>query len=270
VAVVSRRPQEGWKAFSSLKLAMSEFNPERVIIANETHLHEETLREVQAATPNCHILVEKPLFAQFPADMASLRTEHVFVAYHLRFHPLIEELVRRTGNTPIVGWNSYVGQNLASWRSRDYRESYSSNSAQGGGALRDLSHEVDMLRFIGGEIEFLAAHGGHFSNLETDADDTYSLLLKATYCSHANVSLNCVDHLGQRRLTVHTSDETFELDFIAGTWRDKSGTRILCDDRNAPYMSMVRDFLNHSQKLCSFEEGLQTLQLIVTAEKESK
>ena len=47
------------------------------------------------------------------------------------------------------------GQYLPAWRpSRDYRETYTAQSAQGGGILLDASHEIDYVRWIGGEIAF--------------------------------------------------------------------------------------------------------------------
>ena len=51
-----------------------------------------------------------------------------------------------------------VGQFLPSWRPNiDYRESVSARKALGGGALLELSHEIDYLMWIFGDIDWVKA-----------------------------------------------------------------------------------------------------------------
>jgi predicted dehydrogenase len=268
VAVCSQRPQADWRNFQSLSNAMSEFQPEYVVIANETSKHGSTLDEVLGNSSGVKgILVEKPLYAFLPQRRPELAVQKVKVAYNMRFHPLIIELRSRLGSTPILGWMAYVGQHLAAWRpQRDYRQVYSSKRSEGGGVIRDLSHEIDMLQFLAGSPTYVAGLGGKVSALESDADDIFSLLLKSSNCKHANIHMNCVDHLTQRRLTVQTEAETFELDFIAGTFRDRLGVRVLVSDRNESYLNMARAFMAHDERMCSFKEGWNINVLIEQAE----
>jgi len=268
VTVCSQRPQADWRNFPKLGQALSEFQPDYVVIANETAKHGSCLDEVLKNSSGVKgILVEKPLYAFLPQQYPALATQKVKVAYNMRFHPLIIELRSRLGSMPILGWNAYVGQHLTGWRpQRDYRHVYSSKRSEGGGAIRDLSHEIDMLLFLTGSPSYVAGMGGKVSALESDADDVFSLLLKTPNCKHANIHMNCVDHLTQRKLTVHTETETFELDFIAGTFRDKQQTRTLVVDRNESYVNMARAFIAHDERMCSFEEGWNINALIEQAE----
>jgi predicted dehydrogenase len=266
VALCSKRDQNEWKTYSDLETALEDYGPEFVVISNETSLHHSTLKTVLKKTKS-QVLVEKPLFDRSMDDFSTAEKQRVSVAYNLRFHPLIQELQNRLSNQSIVSWLAYVGQNLSTWRpQRDYKEVYSAKKSMGGGALRDLSHELDMFQFLAGKPELLSSHGGKLSTLETDADDVYSVLVKSKVCAHGNIHMNCVDHLTQRRLTVITNTQTFELDLIAGTLKDNKGPELASINKNESYLQLAKAFLNQDKRLCSFEEGLNILELIEKAE----
>ena len=44
---------------------------------------------------------------------------------------------------------------LPQWRKKNYKKSYSSNAKLGGGVSLDLSHEIDYIQWIFGNINFL-------------------------------------------------------------------------------------------------------------------
>jgi predicted dehydrogenase len=71
-----------------------------------------------------------------------------------------------------------IGQYLPSWRpDTDYRQSVSARRELGGGALLELSHELDYLRWIFGEVEWVRATLSHQSSLVIDVEDTAHLIL---------------------------------------------------------------------------------------------
>lgn len=270
IAVCSRRAQPDWTAYSNLEKALREFKPDYVVIANETALHHDTLATVLSIHPDVRsILVEKPLFAE-PPSHSFPGTEKVKVAYNLRFHPLTQKLKAVVRDEPLIGWSSYVGQNLEGWRpQRDYRESYSAQKAKGGGVLLDLSHEIDLFQFISGQAEFVTGYGGKFSALEIDSEDTFSLIVKSRRCPHATLHMNYIDRLTQRHLTLHTNSATYALDYIAGTWRDLTGVETLTFDRNESYVGLTKAFLAGSKEVCDFESALTINRIARQAETQS-
>lgn len=262
VAAYSRRASNEQHAYSDLCIALSDFKPSHVVIANETSGHGSVLNEVLASSEVKKVLVEKPLYAFIP-EAHPARTQDVSVAYNFRFHPMVRLLKEKIQGQKMIGWHSYVGQFLPSWRpTRDYRDVYSSLKSAGGGVLRDLSHEVDLFGYFAGEYELKASHGGHFSPLQSDVEDTYSILLSARDCPHANIHLNCIDKLGQRFLTVHTEEESVSIDLLSGKWRDSSGEKVIRFDRNDSYIEMSKAFLRNDKELCNYEQGLRINKLI--------
>lgn len=270
VAVLSRRKSDLQDSYTDPEEVMKKFAPSHVVVANETSLHCRTLSWVLNFTSVCGVLVEKPLYAHLYEAVADCRGKNVQIAYNLRFHPLVKRLKNKIGNQRIISWHAYVGQDLRTWRSgRDYTDSYSASREAGGGVLRDLSHELDLLQYFAGNVNYLSARGGHFSELKTDAEDCYSLLLNAENCVHANVHLNCIDQLGQRYMTIVTDSDTYHLNLVTGLWRDTRESIIMEFDRNESYIEMSRAFLNADPHVCSYGEGLAINKLIETVESKA-
>ena len=103
------------------------------------------------------------------------------VGYRLRFAASVREFKREVDSPRFGGVLSVraeTGQYLPDWRNgRDYRATASARGESGGGVLRELSHEIDYLRWIFGDIEWLSAWCGKQSDLEIDVEDTVHLTL---------------------------------------------------------------------------------------------
>lgn len=267
VRVLSRRILDGVSSYSDLDEALKVFNPTHVVIANETSEHGPTLQTLREKT-EAAVLVEKPLYAFLPTQPLS-NSNNVFVAYNLRFHPLVKKLKEALHGKKIVSWHAYVGQNLEKWRpGRDYTKVYSASKELGGGAIRDLSHEIDMFRYFAGASELKGSHGGHFSKLSSTADDHYSVLLSSSNCPHANIHMNCMDRIVQRFVTTHTEDESYSIDLITGRWRTSKSDENHTIDGNTSYVEMARAFLSGAKgQLCTYQEAWETNVLIEKAER---
>lgn len=265
-AVVSRRSLSEYNCFKSVAEAVEKFNPEFAVICNETSLHGDSLNEILSFASIKKVMVEKPLYAILP-KVAPSRAADVSVAYNLRFHPMIAELKILLRDQKLLNWNAYVGQYLPNWRpGRDYTQVYSSSRENGGGAVRDLSHEIDLFRFFADDFKLKGAQGGHISKLETDADDSFTLLLTSPKCVHSTVHMNCLDRLTQRFMIVNTDTETYHLDLVQGKWRDSKGERLIEFDRNASYVELAKAFLQNDPRLCSYQQGWDTNKIIEVAE----
>ena len=135
-------------------------------ICNATNKHEQALLEILNANYEGKILIEKPLSIS-QSILEKKNIKNILVSFNLRFHPLIKILKEELENEEIIQVCSYVGQYLPEWRpGRDYREVYSAKRSEGGGVLRDLSHEIDFLAYLTGQITHVSAFGGKLSALE--------------------------------------------------------------------------------------------------------
>ena len=161
------------------------FAPEIAIVANPASFH------MGAAIPlaecGAHLLIEKPLadsIADIPRliELCERKKRVLMTGYNLRFLPSLirfrdlvhgGELIGR-----VVSIRCEIGQYLPNWRPEsDYRTGVSARKALGGGALLELSHEIDYLRWIFGEVAWVKASLLCQSDLEIDVEDTAHLIL---------------------------------------------------------------------------------------------
>lgn len=267
-AVVSRRQVDFPFVYSGLVSALTGHRPGYVVVANSTSLHHDTLAELAAAGYSGRVLVEKPLF-DLCRPIPTSAFQSISVAYNLRFHPVIQRLRELVTGETVLSVQAYVGQYLPDWRpDTDYRQSYSASAEQGGGALRDLSHEFDYLSWLFGNWRAVTALGGHVSSLEIDSDDLFVLLMQTSRCPVVSVQVSYLDRIARRCIVVNTERHTIEVDLVGGTLAVDQKIETFAIERDQTYREMHRAILNEDVRmLCTVEEGVATLQLIEAAER---
>ncbi len=266
-AVVSRRQIDYSPLYSEIKDGLAGHKPEYVVIANSTDEHAITFTKLADLEYNGIVLVEKPVF-HCSQETKPNKFFQIYVAYNLRFHPIIQQLKSILAEEKIISVLAYVGQYLPDWRpQRDYRQSYSAKKEQGGGVLRDISHELDyLLWLLGGWIK-LSAQGGHFSPLEINSEDVISFMMETPLCPVVSVQLNYLDRMSRRFIIVNTAEHTIEADLIRGTLTIDSIIEKLNIEKDITYRQMHQSILQGScDTLCSFEEGLEVMRLIEAVE----
>jgi predicted dehydrogenase len=191
-----------------------DFRPQLAVIASPASLHLDAAIPLAAA--GVHLLVEKPI-AGSPEGVEELietcRTRRVtlMVGYNLRFLPSLQrfrELILEQRVGRVLSVRAEVGQHLPTWRpGADYRQTVSAKAALGGGVLLELSHEIDYLRWLFGEVEWVTATARRQSGLEIDVEDTAHLVMG--FCARpgetpvvAALSMDFVRHDSVRSCTV--------------------------------------------------------------------
>ncbi|MEI6070363.1 MAG: Gfo/Idh/MocA family oxidoreductase [Verrucomicrobiae bacterium] len=272
VAVLTNRECQFPKVFSKLETALVEWSPDYIVIANRTSEHIETLQVISGCGYRGRILVEKPLCAQAFGSGLTHQFSSAVVGYNLRCHPLLERLKEILESADcIVSAHIYAGSYLPSWRkSRDYRECYSAHGNQGGGVLRDLSHEIDSALWLFGSWRRLSALTGKFSRLEIDSEDTATILMSTDRCPSVSIHLNYLDRSPRRSMIVNTGDDTIVLDLVNHTISMDGKIEKLDFEVAETYrLQHQRVLTNRTQGLCSFEEGLDIVAAIDAAERSS-
>lgn len=270
VSVVSRRELNQVKRYSSVKNAIEKENPVYIVIANETSAHKDTLIQIEEQSFQGKILVEKPIFNSSVEN--NFHFKQLYVGYNLRFNPVISSLKKELMNKRIYTVHAYVGQYLPSWRpDSDYTQSYSSKAGQGGGVLRDLSHELDYLDFLFGNWETLSASGGKFSNLQIDSEDSFGMLYKTQKCPLISLQLNYLDILTQRIIIVNAENTTYKADLIQNTLQINDEIIKHKVGRDETYIGEHQALLNdQKENLCDFDQGIKIVSMIEAAEKASR
>jgi predicted dehydrogenase len=268
VAVVSRRNHQSVNAlYSNIQDCLKQFKPDIVIVCQETYLHASAVRILMAESFAGLILVEKPLFDLTETNFKDFKGLNIRVMYNLRFNPLLIALKKELTNENVLSAHIYVGQNLRSWRpNRDYRHSYSARSAEGGGVLLDLSHEIDYAHWLFGSFRELVAHVDQISDLEISSSDHCSILLRGHRVSAVNIEMNYIDHSTQRFIIVNTQKNTYSVDLVQKTFKINNVQKVIESSKEESYKLMVENILHHeAEGLTGFDEAVAVLHMARTA-----
>ena len=270
VYVVSKRDINDFQCYKSIKEALENKDFDYVIIANETYHHYNSFEELNGLGYSGKLLIEKPVFLE-PRSLPQSGYEKVFVAYNLRFHPVIQNLHEFLKGKEIYSIQAYVGQYLPDWRpGSDYTRSYSASKVQGGGVLRDLSHELDYINWIAGGWKRVAAIGGNFSDLQIDSDDLFVLLLEMENCPVATVQMNYLDRKARREIIINLKDHSIKADLIHSTLEIDGEMTMFEVEKDMTYARQHNAILaGDCRATCTLKQGTDILNLIHAAESAS-
>lgn len=205
------------------------FAPDIAVIATPASHHTEVAAPLAEA--GTHLLIEKPL-ASSSEDAAgfldSCRGTGVclLIGYNLRFVDSLRrfrELLGERDAGRVLSVRCEVGQYLPGWREgADYRTSVSGSRAMGGGVLLELSHEIDYLRWIFGDIDRVNATVSRQSELDVDVEDTAHMVLQ--FRNHdggkpllASMNMDFIRHDTTRSCTAIGDQASLRWDGVRGT-----------------------------------------------------
>jgi predicted dehydrogenase len=254
--------------------------PDAVIISNPTALHIDVA--IPAAKAGCAILMEKPVSHSLDRldefkQAAKIGGAGVLLGYQFRFHPGLRQ-VKSWLTDGLIGrplsFRAQWGEYLPNWHPwEDYRKSYTSRQDLGGGVVITLSHPIDYLRWLLGDVKNLWAFSGLLSDLEIQVEDYAEIGMQ--FANGVTGSLH-LDYYQQ------PPSHTLEISGTAGriTWDNADGTARLFQsqngewldvklpanfDRNDLFIAETKHFLDIVQKkaepVCSLADGEAALKL---------
>lgn len=259
VFVVTKQQINEYSTFDTVEDALKNENFDYIIIANPTYLHQATLEKLQFFTGK--ILIEKPLFAKY-SPLSFENNQNMFVGYNLRFNNTLFQLQQFLLDEELISFSAHVGQHLAQWRpSRDYKNSYSASVSQGGGVLRDLSHELDYSLWICGDCVEVTALGGQWSELEIDSDDVYSIMMRSKRCPSIVVHMDYLSRIPRREIHVQTRKHTYYADLIQNVLMIDGATQQF-ESVNTYEKQHAAIIDGNIKYVCSYQEAIRIVELI--------
>jgi predicted dehydrogenase len=290
--------------------------PAAAIISNPTALHLEAA--IPAAEAGCHLLLEKPVAASWD-QVAELQAalqrsgSRVLVGYQFRFHPGLQRIAGWLGSAdgPLgraLGVRSHWGEYLPGWHPwEDYRRGYSARADLGGGVVLTLSHPLDYLRWLLGEVDGVWALEGRQSGLAAGVEDTAEIGLRFANGALGSVHLNYYQRPPAHWLEITGTQGTVRWDSANGAVRlfqaeEAFGTapierRQLSSvpglrsqeepligwqefpiplgfERNDLFLAEMQHFLAvcraEAEPVCSLADGLQALKLALAAHRSAQ
>ncbi|MGB5920478.1 Gfo/Idh/MocA family protein [Arcobacter sp.] len=275
IDIVTKQTLDDKKTYKELEKISDLSIYDYFIIASETNKHFEQLEYLEENVFNKLIFCEKPLF-ESKKDL-DVKNNKVFIGYVLRFHPLLEKINEFIKSERIILVNVKCGQYLPSWRpNTDYKNCYSAKKDEGGGVLLDLSHEIDYVQWLCGQLKEIKSYKVKISDLEIDSDDLTMLIGKTNKNIFVNISIDYISKQTHRRVLVETFENTYELDFIASRLvkKNKAGLEEIFSfsnlERNYMFEKMHLDIFNQQKNICTFIEALEVMDTISTIQEQNR
>lgn len=226
--------------------------PKAAFITNPTFMHINTAAKYAAL--GMHLFIEKPLDMRLSGlaklkKIVKARGLSSYVAYNLRFHPgiiAVKEIVRREGfchaSVRCSSW-------LPDWRpGTDHKNSYSANARMGGGAVLDLSHDVDYAGYIFGDVVSITGSARRSSDVTVNAEDVADMNLRLKKGGNVSVHVDFCSRFSERTVKFTTPAASYELDLIKGRLLINRNERITEKkyevDRDFTYKAEMRYFFS--------------------------
>lgn len=253
--------------------------PKMVIVASPATFHaQHSIPLIEAGIP---VLIEKPISANTEDSLTILNSANRFktpvsIGYCLRYLSSTQYL-RPALKENIIGelYNVFIeiGQFLPLWRpSKNYRESVSASAKLGGGALLELSHELDYAQWLFGKITPLHTILRSSNELSLAVEDTVDILALGNKETVVSIHLDFLQKKAHRKCRILGSKGTIEWDLIKNqiTLVTEGSESLIFDDidcdRNQIYLDMILDFeslINGQPNQCvSINEAHETVSLI--------
>ena len=249
-----------------------------VIISNPTFLHGETI--LNCLHLNCPIFLEKPPLNNFinanKINQLLINSKTVnYVAFNLRFHPVIEYLKNNNElkKQKINEINVYCGSYLPNWRpNSNFKEIYSVDKAMGGGVHLDLIHEIDYCIWIFGKPKRVHSIKKSNSNLEINAID-YAQFNFFYENFVLNIKLNYFRIDSKREIEILTENDTIICDLNTCIIKSAVTDKIIFQKNYNimdTYILQMKYFVdsikNRKKILNNFEESLEVLKIALNDE----
>jgi len=204
-----------------------ELKPDVIFITNPTSLHISTAMKATACL--CPLFIEKPLGSSLTGLsklIHVIQEKHIptYVAYVFRFHPVIEALQKYIRTNTFLSMRVICSSYLPLWRpGKNWKQTYSAKTSMGGGVLLDLSHELDYVTYLLGEIAEIVGFQKRVSDITFDSEDVADILCE-TKKGLANIHLDYFGQMKKRSITVYFKEMTVCADLLTGVieeWKNE-------------------------------------------------
>jgi predicted dehydrogenase len=268
----------GWPVETDLSAALAD-GVGAVIISNPTALHLNVA--IPAAQAGCHLLIEKPIShslegiqrLQLAAKASGART---LVGFQFRFHPGLQRIARFLQEGAIgkpVSARAFWGEYLPGWHPwEDYRQGYSARQDLGGGVVLTLSHPIDYLHWLLGDVDQVRALTAQSGALDLHGvEDVAEIGLRFKSGCLGSIHLDYVQRPPSHYLEIIGSLGTLRWDNASGEtslYLPEAASWELYPappgfERNHLFLAEMRHFLEvvhgEAQPICTLEDGVTAL-----------
>ncbi len=198
--------------------------------------------------------------------------------FQFRFHPglqKIKELISEKAIGNLVFCHAHWGEYLPAWHPwEDYRQSYSAKKRLGGGVVLTLSHPLDYIHWLLGDVQSLWSFITKVPTLEIETEAVAEIGLRFQKGVVASIHLNYIQQPPAHTLTLIGDQGTIIWDNAIGSVelykRESSSWQTFPPpagfDRNDMFLAEMQHFIesvqNKNAPKCTLEDGIYTQKLV--------
>jgi predicted dehydrogenase len=165
-----------------------------------------------------------------------------------------------------------MSAHLADWHPWErYQDFFMASRDQGGGALLDESHFIDLMLWFFGSPSAVTGNVEHLSNLEITTDDNVDMIVRYPNNFRVTIHLDLFGRPHQKSITVVGEDGTLECLFDPNLvseslqGREPVITKFKCE-RNDMFLAEAKEFLDVIEGgkpvSCSLDDGVEVLRTV--------
>tara|TARA_A100001035_G_C27782408_1_gene502455 strand:+ start:1585 stop:2571 length:987 start_codon:yes stop_codon:yes gene_type:complete len=258
------------------------WKPNAVIICNPATFHVDYA--IEFLSVNIPVLIEKPLCTEEEQDskLNTLETLSkscpVLLGYVLRYdkaYSFLKDSLDNGDLGEVLKAKFYCSSWLPDWRgNKDYRKSVSSQKILGGGALLELSHEIDLAQSLLGQIYLSSSILKNSGKLDIDVEDIVLLRGRSTKCKQIFIELDFCSKKSERVTYLEAQNGSIKWDienrYIEKNIYGKDKERILLEkDTNHRFINQITHFFEcineNITPLCGVKDGVIIIDIIKKA-----
>ena len=270
------KEKSGFTEFYTLEDALN-YKPDAVIIANPTSLHVETA--LPFLQRGIKTLIEKPIaHTEADAEKLSSFSDNLLVAYCVRFLPLVKIIKEISETEKIFKISFKRSYYLPKWHPyADYRTEYTAKKEMGGGVIRTLSHEIDLMLYLFGEPVSTVGVTDKISPLEIDTDDFAFVTCKTKEGARINFELDFFSpkNVNIAEMFTERGKYTWNMsEFMFTPYEETEPSRLYGTelfDIEKMYSNQMQDFIGfvkcNKSENATFASSKKVLQIIESVEK---
>jgi predicted dehydrogenase len=257
-----------------------------IFITNETFKHVPTLKGCLPLKPQA-IFVEKPLSHDLNAlltvaRLVKQRQISLWVGYNFHFFKpfiRIKKIIQSGKLGRLYYLRAFIGQDLRTWRERDYRQNYAISRRQGGGVILDLVHDINYPAWLLDDILVpKTALVGKLSDLNIDTEDfAETILIGKRSGVVVTVHQDYFRVPRKQSLEIGGAKGAIEWDSIENTvtlqTSDKTTRQIIVSERNEMFVDELEFFMSQVKKkrfFTNIDEAKRDMEVISFVKKYAK
>lgn len=273
------------KFFYNYEDALNYLIPDIAFICNPAPFHIDLA--ISLAKKNINLFIEKPISintkkVQELINICSDNKLVLQIGYMTRYSKslnLLRDIILEKKYGDILNFRCVHNSYLPSWRkSYDYSKDVTASEKLGGGVILELSHEIDYINWLFGDILYIFSRFEKSSQLKIDTEDNLDVIYKFKNNITGTLNINMASFYNKRECIVNCDKATLLWDginFKLSIFTNENNELIdLEETRDDLFTRQIKDFFLKINKKnsCSksAKNALNVLELIDKIKKSNK